>query len=114
MFQNRGIIIHPEEYNENWLNELKEAELNVLGLHPVGGVKANETLESAIRLHGLKEMQNQIKKANEMGIRVEYEAHVLGWLLPRDILLTIRTGFVWMKKGSAWRILICALPTRMP
>lgn len=100
MLINRGIIIHPDEFNEKWLEELKEAELNVLGIHPVGGPKANETLEELLYWHAVPKHREQIKKAEEMGIRIEYEAHALGWIMPRSLFSRQPEWFRMNEKGE--------------
>lgn len=85
MFINRGLLIHPEEYSESWLIELQQAGLNTLGLHPVGGINAHDSLEEALRMHAIPSFQSQIDLANQKGIQIEYEAHALRWLLPRSL-----------------------------
>ena len=37
----KGILVHPEELTLSWLDRMKDAGLNLLGLHPVGGRKAH-------------------------------------------------------------------------
>ncbi len=83
--QRRGIIIHPQELDNAWPERLSGAGLNVLGLHPVGGTQAHLSLEAAIHHRMLQETQRQIRRLNALGIEVEYEAHAMGWLLPRSM-----------------------------
>ncbi len=83
MLKRRGLIIHPEELDEIWLHEIKQAGINVLGLHPVGGHEAAYTLAQAVKRHHTPEFQALLTKANEHGLTVEYEAHALGYLMPR-------------------------------
>ena len=54
-FQTRGIIVHPEELTREWIDRMADAGLNALGLHPVGGVHADQSLQRAIDLHALPE-----------------------------------------------------------
>lgn len=85
MSDRRGIIIHPDELEWSWVERLQEAHLNVLALHPPGGANAHLTLESAIHHRLLPETQNIFKQLNHMGVEIEYEAHAMGWLLPRSL-----------------------------
>ena len=80
----RGILVHPQELDERWISDAAEAGLNVLGLHPPGGTQAAEALQQAIRLHGTDGFQKLLDRARSAGLAVEYEAHALGWLLPRE------------------------------
>ena len=100
MFKNRGLLIHPEELNEKWLNEISEAGLNLLGLHPVGGIQAAESLEKAIHLHCTPGFQKLLSLANKKGITVEYEAHALSWLLPRGLFELYPDWFSMNENGE--------------
>ena len=85
MLKKRGILVHPEELNEDWILRMAEAGLNNLGLHPVGGRLAHETLQQAIDTHILPESRRLRALAKKKGINVEYEAHAMGWLMPRHL-----------------------------
>ena len=96
----RGIIVHPEELDDIWVEEAKEAQLNVLGLHPVGGPDAHITLEKAIHDHANSESQRLFKKLDALGFQVEYEAHAMRWLLPKDMFATHPHYFRMDEKGE--------------
>ena len=49
----RGVVIHPDELGDLWLSRLKHSDIRTVGLHPVGGKKADESLE-ALRLAVLR------------------------------------------------------------
>jgi len=83
MIETRGILFHPQELDERWLERAAALGLNVIGLHPVGGVKADETLRAM--LDGRDEMAPLLAKARAMGLKVEYEMHALSYLLPRTL-----------------------------
>lgn len=85
MSERRGIIIHPEELEWSWTERLQQARLNVLGLHPPGGVNAHITLEQALHHRLLPETQAIFSRLSHMGVEIEYEAHAMGWLLPRSL-----------------------------
>lgn len=85
MLERRGILVHPEELDDKWLDDISEADINVLGLHPTGGHKANLSLQEAIERHQRPEFQRLLKRAKAMGLTVEYEAHALRYLLPETL-----------------------------
>ena len=68
MVERRGIVIHPHELDDTWLNRCLDLGLNVLGLHPVGGLDADRSLRAM--LDDLKHLQPLIDKARRMGICV--------------------------------------------
>ena len=100
MLLRRGLIVHPEELDEIWLDELEKTNLNVLGLHPVGGENAARTLEAAIERHKSPEFQRLIARAKGLGLTVEYEAHALGYLLPRGLFETHPEYFRMDERGN--------------
>jgi len=81
----RGILVHPEDLTPQWIDWMRGSRLNALGLHPVGGKNAHESLQRAIDWHDLPSSRRLIATANAQGIAVEYEAHVIAWLLPRAL-----------------------------
>ena len=85
MNNRRGIIIHPDELEWSWVERLQDAHLNVLALHPPGGVNAHLTLEAAIHHRLLPQTQAIFNHLGHMGVEIEYEAHAMGWLLPRSL-----------------------------
>ena len=96
----RGIIVHPHELDDKWVEDAAEAKLNVMGLHPVGGTDAHLTLESAIHFHLLPESRRLFKKLENKGMQVEYEAHAMRWLLPRDVFASAPHFFRMDEEGS--------------
>ena len=84
-FESRGILVHPEDLTMDWLNKMSAAGLNSLGLHPVGGNKSHNSMLRAIDWHTLPETRALFAEAARLGISVEYEAHSMGWLLPRHL-----------------------------
>ena len=59
--ERRGIIVHPEDLTRSWIDRMHRANLNTLGLHPVGGKLAHESLQRAIDSHDLPESRNHKK-----------------------------------------------------
>ena len=52
MNHNRGIVIHAEDCREPWASRLEAdtCHLNVVGIHPAGGLTAHESLEQALQM----------------------------------------------------------------
>ena len=71
MNNRRGIIIHPDELEWSWVDRLQEAHLNVLALHPPGGVNAHITLENALHHRLLPETQAIFERLNHTGVEIE-------------------------------------------
>ena len=100
MVERRGILVHPEELDEIWLDDIQKAEINVLGLHPVGGTYADQTLREAIEWHNTPAFQALLEKARDMGIQVEHEAHALRYLMPKELFSEHPDWFRMDEKGE--------------
>lgn len=98
MIHRRGVVIHPQELDEKWLQIMAELNLNVLGLHPAGGAKADETLEAL--LQSRERLKPLLERARQMGITVEYEMHALSWMLPRSLYQNHPEWFRMGEKGE--------------
>lgn len=85
MLCRRGVIIHPEELDEVWLEEIDRAHINVLGLHPVGGELAAHSLRAAVSERHTPRFEALLTQAKQQNLTVEYEAHALSYLLPREL-----------------------------
>lgn len=96
----RGILVHPEDLTPEWIAGMKQAGLNLLGLHPAGGAKAHLTLQQAIDLHASPAMKQMISLAKDHGISVEYEAHAMRWLLPSALFDRNPNWFRMNEKGE--------------
>ena len=44
-----SMLIHPDELSEAWIDRLSRAGIDTLGLHPVGGRHAAESLKDLLR-----------------------------------------------------------------
>ena len=85
MFERRGALVHPNELDDIWLDEMKRLNLNVLGLHPRGGHWAVDCLNDLLARVKTPDVQRLLKKAEDYGIAVEYEMHAMSWLMPRSM-----------------------------
>lgn len=99
-FLTRGLIVHPEELDQLQLDLIHEAGLTQLGLHPVGGLQADKTLEAAIAAHTLPETRALHAQAKARGMEVCYEAHALSWLMPRSLFSRHPEWFRMNDKGE--------------
>ena len=96
----KGLIMHPEDLTKNTIDRMAASGLNTLGLHPVGGKDAAKTLEQAIIWQNEGEGGELIRYAMEKGLRVEYEAHAMGWLLQRELFSEHPEWFRMNDKGE--------------
>ena len=96
----QGIIIHPEELTDQMIALLKKANVNVLGLHPVGGPNAHKALEDLLALLNTEDFQDKLNQVRALGIAIEYEMHALAWLLPRDLDRTHPEWFRMNEEGK--------------
>ena len=49
MIARRGIVIHAQDCGDYWAGRLEKTHLNVVGVHPAGGMEAHRSLENCIR-----------------------------------------------------------------
>ena len=83
--KNASLLIHPEELSYKWINRLAESKIPTLAIHPVGSLKANESLENLISLLDEKTFREKIDYAKSKGLKIEYELHAARYLLPADL-----------------------------
>lgn len=81
----KGLLVHPDELSDFWLDRLRGSSVRILGLHPVGGKKAHESLEELYNAVKRGEYAERFRKLKQMGIELEYEVHAMSWLLPRTL-----------------------------
>ena len=78
-------IVHPDEISKERIDSLKEAGIDCLGIHPVGGKDAYKTLENLVALLKTDEFRSLLDYAKECGIEIEYELHSMGYLMPKSL-----------------------------
>ena len=81
----RGVVIHPDEVSDYWNTLLSQTSLNLLGIHPVGGLSTEEHINDAISILETQKAKDAIAKLKNRGVDIEYEMHALSWLLPRSL-----------------------------
>ncbi|MBR4054670.1 MAG: DUF4838 domain-containing protein [Clostridia bacterium] len=80
-----SMIIHPDEVSKKWIHRLADAGVDVLGIHPVGGMDAAASLADLLERIKTKEFRALIDYALSRGLEVEYEIHAAGYLMPRAL-----------------------------
>lgn len=85
MLKRRGIVIHDTDCGDYWAGRLEGSGLNTVGVHPAGGLEAHRTLAACMEFAGTERFRDFRRRMNRAGIAVEFEAHALTWLLPRDL-----------------------------
>ena len=98
MINRRGLVIHPHELDENWLQEFAALGLNALGLHPVGGREADVYIREM--LADMPRLAPLLDKARSMGLSVEFEMHALSYLMPRTLFEEHPTWFRMNESGE--------------
>lgn len=78
-------IVHPDEVSKERIDELKACKINCLGIHPVGGKNAYKTLENLVKTLKTESFRSLLDYAKDSGIRIEYELHSMGYLMPKTL-----------------------------
>lgn len=79
------LIIHPNELSRRWIDYAVNLGVDVVGIHPVGGEKACESLAAMLRWLENDDAVNLIDYACSAGVGIEYELHAGSYLLPREL-----------------------------
>ncbi len=99
MIKKKGIVVHPDEITPTWERIILNSDINVLGIHPVGGDGSHEKVK-ALSENGFGAEQDLIiKNLVKNGISVEYELHTMSLLLPRQLFATHPEYFRANEKG---------------
>jgi len=80
-----ALLVHPDELTAAWIDRAADLGVGTLSIHPCGGAEAVRSLEDLLVRCGTPAFRDLIDRAYERGLRVEYEAHVGSWLVPRDL-----------------------------
>jgi len=81
----KGLLIHPSELSVKWIDRMKAAGVDTLGLHPEGGRDAHLSLERLLALLETAEYRRLLDYAADAGLDIIYEFHAAAWLLPREL-----------------------------
>lgn len=82
------IVIHDTEITKKWIDRMADAGITVMGIHPVGGKNAYQTLAELVKRMKSPEYRELIDYAKSRGLEIEYELHAVGYLLSRELFDT--------------------------
>ena len=82
--EDRGFLIHPEELTDRGTERMLQSGVEVLGLHPAGGADAAGTLAGLLARMEDPAFTGRLDRLRRAGVRIEFQAHALSWLLPRE------------------------------
>ena len=95
-----ALLVHPDELTEKWIDRAARLGVTTLSVHPCGGAAADKSFEDLLAHCRTAEFRRLIDRAWTVGLRVEYEAHVGSWLLPRSLFGTHPEYFRMDKSGA--------------
>ena len=100
MIVEKGVVVHPDEIGESWEKAILSSDLNLLGIHPVGGEGSHERVK-ALMEKGLSDEKRQVlRRLQAAGVGVEYELHAASLLLPRALFARHPAYFRMDEKGE--------------
>lgn len=85
MLKDKGLLIHPDELTDYWVDMFIDSELGTIGIHPQGGVHGGAVVKKAIEFMQQAQTRRLIDKLESNGVVVEYEMHAVSYLLPREL-----------------------------
>jgi len=94
-----ALLVHPDELTDAWIDRAARLGLTTLAIHPCGGAHADRSLEDLLARCRTPEFRRLVDRAWATGVQVEYEAHVGGWLLPRELFASKPACFRMNKAG---------------
>ena len=100
MLKERGIIIHAQDCGDYFAGRLEQTKLNVLGIHPEGGIAAHLSMQKCIDMLETEEWRTFHRRMEKAGIAVEFEMHALSWMLEREKFDTHRDWFRMTEAGE--------------
>jgi hypothetical protein len=83
MIERRGGVVSPDDLHHQWIEWLQVSGLNVFGFHVFQSHDSTDNLNNLIKFVASKAGRSFTAKLRQLGIDVEYELHVMSWLLPR-------------------------------
>lgn len=96
----KALLIHPEELSNKWIDRAASLGVDTLAIHPWGGKAAPKTLEELVSKLKEPSYRSLIDRAiDEKGLKIEYEFHAAGYLLPRELFKTNPEYFRVNKDG---------------
>ena len=96
----KSILIHPDELSKAWVDRMVKNRIDVIAFHPPGGAKAHEYIKKMLELLEKPEYRELIDYAAESGLKIEYEMHAAGYLLPKELFESHPEYFRMNEKGE--------------
>ncbi|MFX0098410.1 MAG: DUF4838 domain-containing protein [Candidatus Hodarchaeota archaeon] len=84
MVSRRGVVLFTRDVSRQWIEWMKDANLNLLGIHPYFK-KSVKFLDKTIEFVKSERGEQLLSLVKEAGIDVEYELHAISWLIPRKL-----------------------------
>ena len=81
----KGILVHPDELSVKWIDRAAYYGIDTVGIHPVGGYRAAETLRELTETLKTAGFRKLVDYALSKVVSVEYEAHAAGYLLDKSL-----------------------------
>lgn len=94
------IIIFHDEISRKWIDRMADAGIDVMGIHHTGGEVAADSLKELVARMKQPEYRELVDYAIERGLKIEYEVHAAGYLVPRDLFETHPEYFRMDKDGN--------------
>lgn len=85
IIRERGLVLLKEDLTPRWIPLMKQAGLNTLGVHAVPTNGSEKSTEELLEWLEQKVSQELLSAFEDAGITVEFEIHVLPWLLKRSL-----------------------------
>ena len=96
----KNILIHPEEFNKKWIDRMADGGVDILGIHPHGGARAEASLNELLEQMKTKEYRELIDYARSRGLEIEYEMHAARYLMPSSLFEAHPEYFRAMANGE--------------
>jgi len=84
----KSMLIHPHELSKKWIDKMTMLGVDTLGIHPVGGKDAHDSLVQLLEDVQKPEFRALIDYACDKGLAIAYELHAASFLLPRALFDT--------------------------
>ncbi len=84
-FMESQVLIHPDELSQEWIDRARVNCIDVIGIHPVGGYIACQSLKDMVGKFNNRNFTKLIDYAADNGIKIEYEMHAASYLMPREL-----------------------------
>ena len=95
-----SVLIHPDELTQAWIDRAASHRIDIIGIHPHGGKRAHVSLEALLELCETERFRALVDEVYDRGMRVEYEFHAAGYLLPRELFDTHPEYFRMNEEGE--------------